>query len=648
MIKTAYFLILSYILSLNIYAQNLVGSANLPRTKIILETDSTTYFVGQKVNVKATLFDAQTDRLDSLNSTLFIELVNNKSVILNKWILKINDSKAGLNFQLPQNLNSGYYYLRAYTNWMSCFAADAIPTTEILVLGLNFEAEIGKNPNNRNYFLDFKPEGGKFVNGLINRGLVVIKDNYQKGIETDGFLVINQDTIANFKTDKLGQALIQFTPIEGQLHKIITSQAESDISSQIIPKGVVIRGDWIDNSSRLRVLIQSNLALDTMPHLIAQTRGVMYQYLPISKNETIVYFNQKDLKSGILNIGVVSNEGKVYAERAFYISNDSENTKSKYLLYDSELDSPIENTQTRDINVELIGKQNILYGFIELLKTRNLPKNLESGVMISGKVKRPNGKNIKTPANVSLSILPSELDTLNSKQFLVELSDPNGHFVFENLDFYGQVECTLNASQKNESLDIEINTHTSPLIISKFRDIDWSKFEKKQIAEVKTVQQNLIYQTDTLNKAKTIDLSEIVVKATKIMPNSSNTLLKNPPTKRFFQDKLIGGTNVMQLFIKQHVAFRLQKYPNPRILMLLDDNRVFSLDNLDSGIIAYIDILDGTPDANMLGADIVINIYTKYHTINPIVREYLEKSQVIFPKKIKLQGYEYVNLKPLK
>ncbi|MFN3852460.1 MAG: hypothetical protein ACK4NY_23690 [Spirosomataceae bacterium] len=648
MIKTAYFLILSYILSFDIYAQSLVGSANLPRTKIVLETDSTTYFAGQKVNVKATLFDAQTEQLDSLNSTLFIELVNNKSVILNKWILKINGSKAGLNFQLPQNLNSGYYYLRAYTNWMSSFAAEAIPTSEILVLGSNFEAEIRKDADLKKYSLAFKPEGGRLVKGLINRGLVVIKDNYQNGIETDGFLVINQDTVATFKTDRLGQALVQFTPIEGQPHKIITPKAESDISSQIISEGVVIRGDWIDNSSRLRVLIQSNLALDSMPHLIAQTRGVIYQYLPLSKNETIVYFNQKDLKSGVLNIGVISNDGKVYAERAFYISNDSENIKSKYLLYDSELDSPIENTQTRDINVELIGKQNVLYGFTELLKTRSLPKNLERGVVISGKVKRPNGKSIKTPANISLSILPSELDTLNSKQFLVGLSDPNGHFVFENLDFYGQVECTLNASQKNEALNIELENLSAPILTNRFRDIDWSRFQKKQIEAAKTEWQNHIYQIDTLNKEKTIELNELVVKASKIKPNSSNILLKDPPIKRFFQDKLIGGGNVMQLFFKQHVAFRLQKYPNPKILMLLDDNRVFSLDNIDSGIIAYIDILDGTAEANMLGADIVINIYTKYHTINPIVREYLEKNQITFPKKIKLQGYEYVNLKPLK
>lgn len=648
MIKTAYFLILSYILSFDIYAQSLVGSANLPRTKIVLETDSITYFAGQKVNVKATLFDAQTDRLDSLNSTLFIELVNNKSVILNKWILKINDSKAGLNFQLPQNLNSGYYYLRAYTNWMSSFAAEAIPTSEILVLGSNFEAEIRKDADSKKYSLAFKPEGGRLVNGLINRGLVVIKDNYQNGIETDGFLVINQDTVVTFKTDSLGQALVQFTPIEGQAHKIVTPQAESDISSQVISEGVVIRGDWIDNSSRLRVLIQSNLALDSMPHLIAQTRGVIYQYLPLSKNETIVYFNQKDLKSGVLNIGVISNDGKVYAERAFYIANDSENTKSKYLLYDSELDSPIKNTQTRDINVELIAKQNVLYGFTELLKTRSLPKNLERGVVISGKVKRPNGKSIKTTANISLSILPSELDTLNSKQFLVGLSDPNGHFVFENLDFYGQIECTLTANYKNESLNIELDS-LAPIASSKvFREVDWSRFQKKQIEAAKIERQNHIYQMDTLNKEKSIELNELVVKASKIKPNSSNTLLINPPTKRFFQDKLIGGGNVMQLFFKQHVAFRLQKYPNPKILMLLDDNRVFSLDNIDSGIIAYIDILDGTAEANMLGADIVINIYTKYHTINPIVREYLEKNQITFPKKIKLQGYEYVNLKPLK
>ncbi|MCU0325818.1 MAG: hypothetical protein MUF45_11290 [Spirosomaceae bacterium] len=623
-------------------------SSNLPRTKIYLETDSSTYFVGQKIELKATLFDAQTNRLDSLNSTLFVELINSKNAILNKRILKINNSKASTSFQIPKNLASGYYQIRAYTHWMNIFAADAIPTKEILILGINFEAELSNKTSQKTEVLDFRPEGGKLVSGLINRGLVVVKDNYQNGIETDGFLVINQDTVANFRTDKFGQALVQFTPIAGQTHKILTPKTELDVTSQIVAEGVVIRGDWVESTNRLRVLIQNNLPAGQSPHLIGQIKGLIYQYSPVSKNETVVYFNQTDLNAGILNIGVISSDGKIFAERAFYIGDSKQDAQSKYLLFDSELDSNIEQSTDRDINIELIAKRNVVYGFDELLKERALPKMFDRGIVVSGKVKRPNGKTIKGSANISLSILPTELDTLNSKQFLIGVSDPTGYFTFENLLFYEEVECTVNATYKNESLEVEIESLTSPAITRTLRDVDWSKFEKKQINNATIARQDLIYRADTLDKGKTVDLSEVVVKAAKIMPNSSNILLKNPPSKRIYQDRLVGGSNVMQLFYDQNIAFRLQKYYLPKVIMLLDDNVIFSLDNINSEIIAYIDILDGTPEANMLGADIVVNIYTKYHTINPIVREYLVKNQISFPKKIKLNGYDYADASAVK
>jgi len=105
---------------------------------------------------------------------------------------------------IPLSFNSGFYRLRAYTNWMKNFDAGYYfekPVTIVNSLkNLNKQAELS-----RNFDLQFFPEGGNLVQGIQSKVAFKIVDQSGKGIDCKGSVVNkNNDTVATFQTFKFG------------------------------------------------------------------------------------------------------------------------------------------------------------------------------------------------------------------------------------------------------------------------------------------------------------------------------------------------------------------------------------------------------------------------------------------------------------
>ena len=90
-----------------------------PQEKVYVHADRTAYSAGDRLWFRGYLANAVTHRAeDTYSNFVMVELISRKdSVVVSKKVRGIGRNFRG-ELQLPAALPAGYYYLRAYTNWM--------------------------------------------------------------------------------------------------------------------------------------------------------------------------------------------------------------------------------------------------------------------------------------------------------------------------------------------------------------------------------------------------------------------------------------------------------------------------------------------------------------------------------------------------
>lgn len=136
--KTTGILILSIIviLSWNDQYGQVTGQVNLsncPKEKIEVQFSQDNIFTGEilwfKIYCTSSLFPGE-----EISCLAFIELVSSENTsIFRKKINLIHGSGTG-EFEIPDNLSTGLYYVIAYTNWMKNFGEESFFRKEIIIV----------------------------------------------------------------------------------------------------------------------------------------------------------------------------------------------------------------------------------------------------------------------------------------------------------------------------------------------------------------------------------------------------------------------------------------------------------------------------------------------------------------------------------
>lgn len=113
--------------------------SGLIQEKVVLITDRTTYFSGEQILLKANCF--LPDSNDSLSRILYVELLDRKSKpVLQRKLIIIN-SVATAVISIPEDVITGNYYLRAYTQYMRNFSTDKFYTSELMIVNPDLQAK---------------------------------------------------------------------------------------------------------------------------------------------------------------------------------------------------------------------------------------------------------------------------------------------------------------------------------------------------------------------------------------------------------------------------------------------------------------------------------------------------------------------------
>ena len=297
-----------------------------PQEKVYLHFDKDIYASGETMWFKAYIM---LQSQPSLTATiLYVELLDKDGNVVTKKRLPAQGAAAAGDFELPENLKSGQYQIRAYTAWMLNYDQAFLFYKNIEILDPSKKIPLpAKDTTKSDFAVQFFPEGGNML--VNNAGTVAFK-----AIDQNGFPVAvagmvqnsKKETVAEIKTIHDGMGTFDLTPVAGeQYHAVIKTgtgiQKTFDLpaaSSEGAALKLFNRGN--------RIFYQATMANpdDTAYQKMmvigqVQNQLIYKAVLDVGEGRISGFIPTQGLPTGIVHVTLFSNKGLPISERLSFV-----------------------------------------------------------------------------------------------------------------------------------------------------------------------------------------------------------------------------------------------------------------------------------------------------------------------------------------
>ncbi|PLK43311.1 TonB-dependent receptor plug domain-containing protein [Emticicia sp. TH156] len=305
-----------------------------PQEKVYLHLDKPYYTAGETVWLKAYTVDASTNQFSQKSVPLYVELIDNLfGKVLERKILKLEDGTAAGDFELADSLHSGYYRLRAYTNWMRNFDEDLMFVKDFKVHKVGQEVTPVKY-DSREIDFRFFPEGGQIVEGINNRVAFKATDVTGNGVDVNGVVFTQAgDTVMRFESQHLGMGEFGFKaePGETYLAKIrYRNIMEKKVAFPPIEKnGYVLGVEAVADNNLMRLYAGHNYNKPRESGqmvIIGQSQGVICYIArtPVSNKSVALKVPKDKFPEGVAQFTVFDETGRPRCERLVYVFHEDD------------------------------------------------------------------------------------------------------------------------------------------------------------------------------------------------------------------------------------------------------------------------------------------------------------------------------------
>jgi hypothetical protein len=303
--------------------------------KVYLHVDRNSYFAGEDVWFKAYLISAFNHALTNHSNNLHVELISPASKIISYRTIRLEDGLGNGDFKLPNDISSGRYKIRAYTNYMRNFTDQLFFNKEIIILNSTDSAKITdqvKYVENK-IQLSFFPEGGSMVDNVSSIVAFKAINSFGKGCDVIGKIYSsNGDLITTFRSTHLGMGKFFIRPLPGLKYYSIFKGSDSiDIKADLPTSflaGVVLNTTINQNNEllfttktnpeTLALISDHNLLLSfSIRNEVLKTISYKIQF-PVSS----FVIPTDDLPDGILKVTLISTEGLPLSESLIYFQKE--------------------------------------------------------------------------------------------------------------------------------------------------------------------------------------------------------------------------------------------------------------------------------------------------------------------------------------
>lgn len=293
--------------------------------KIYLHTDKDLYLAGEICWFKLYDVDASGHQPMDLSKLAYVELFNPQHKPSLQAKIRLEKGSGNGSFNLPASLPSGYYVLRAYTNWMKNAGAEYFFEKRILLINTQLTAPAAVRVTATGGRVRFFPEGGSLVAGLTSRVAFLLQDGTGRGQQGTGVVYDDRgDSLVRFQAEARGMGSFLLTPQSGRHYMAAIHFPNGTVLQQALPEfseqGYALQLVSTD-SNFLDVNINVNLPqLNESVYLFVHSRGQVKMALQqtLQNGQTQFRIRKSALAAGISEITLFTADRRPVCERLVF------------------------------------------------------------------------------------------------------------------------------------------------------------------------------------------------------------------------------------------------------------------------------------------------------------------------------------------
>ncbi|WP_379088567.1 hypothetical protein [Pedobacter sp. UC225_65] len=318
---------------------------NHPQEKVHLHLDKSIYTIGEDIWLKAYIVNGEKHLLSAMSSTLNIELINDADSIKQYIKLPIAFGMTANGLLLPNQLKTGNYRIRAYTNYMrnsdvGYFFEKTITIINPENVNINIKNRAvlsnktpisnPKSPTTRDIDFQLFPEGGYLINGLAGKLAFKANDKNGLGITIKGIIRDQENKdIVQFASTHQGMGQILFTPLKGQSYKAVVTLSNGSEITRALPvalaQGIKMSVSEAHKDT-IAINISSTALLNNTPkeiYVVGQQGGKVYYAAKTLVNDTsfIAAIAKNTFPTGVVQFTLFSSDGLPMSERMVFVQN---------------------------------------------------------------------------------------------------------------------------------------------------------------------------------------------------------------------------------------------------------------------------------------------------------------------------------------
>lgn len=305
-----------------------------PIEKTYLHLDRDNYLAGETIWFKAYLYSDFYP--DTISTILFVELINTSSSVISKKVFPVVFGNTKGQFDLPDSLQSGHYFIRAYSPTMLNQSDEFLFQRSIYVHGQKNNSVNKTEPVTIR--MEFFPESGNFVAGLPNTIAFKISDGNGLPLDMSGIIRNEKgDSVNEFSSYHDGMGMFDIMPAKDAKYYAELRNDPSFAKYQlpaVSANGVVFRTMSNPQGKYFEIYQQPADPSQRAAYVIGQMqhRVVFKMDLGQNKNDINGFINTINLTSGILQATVFNKDGIPLAERLCFVDNKEYVQKAELIL----------------------------------------------------------------------------------------------------------------------------------------------------------------------------------------------------------------------------------------------------------------------------------------------------------------------------
>lgn len=206
------------------YPQSADAVATLAAAEsVLLNTDRSIYLPGDEMLLYATIVEADNYKTSNLSKILSIEIINSSGTPIFQEKTEAIAGEVTRRVKLPGELPSGWYEIRAYTNWMRNRGTGSFSAVNVMVINPSALENVIITNQPDSLIIRAIPAGaGDLIAGIKNQCAVRVTDTYGNPVSFSGALKSSAgDTVARFTAGSTGWASVEFIPSTGLTYRFV-------------------------------------------------------------------------------------------------------------------------------------------------------------------------------------------------------------------------------------------------------------------------------------------------------------------------------------------------------------------------------------------------------------------------------------------